>query len=114
MFFNYFFSTLYTVRGAQIPHITQTAGQEVSSGVVFNRYIIPKVPIAPSAERASKISLINDAEILVQCVSVESDPLRQGLNGFTWLCRFQHVVLDAHYCTYNNMSVIRLNSLHQQ
>ena len=41
----------FTVLGDQYPHITQIAAKELNSGKCFNRCVIPKMPIAASAER---------------------------------------------------------------
>jgi len=88
---------MFSVRGDQLPHITQIAGQAVEAGLQFNQYVVLEVPISPSAERITKICMRNQTEMLVNGQSVNSVGIRQALGDFIcWLKLFNNVVLVAH------------------
>lgn len=77
--------------------MTQIAGQEVESGLKFNRYVVPQVPISPSAERVTKISMRNGSDMIVNGFPVQSVGIKQALCEFLlWLKSFKNVVLVAH------------------
>ena len=77
--------------------MTQIAGQEVESGLKFNRYVVPKIPIAPSAERVTKITMRNNSDMIVNGVPVESVGIKQALSEFLeWMKSFQNIVIVAH------------------
>lgn len=71
---------LFSARGDQLPLITQIAAQHVESGSVCNQYVVPEVPISPSAERITKICMRNQTEMLVNGVPVHSVGIKQALN----------------------------------
>ena len=45
--------------------ITQLAAKEISTRTNFNRYIIPKIPISASAEKVTKISMVDETSMSV-------------------------------------------------
>ena len=100
MYLTYFyelFQFLFSVRGDQLPHLTQIAGQELQSRSTFNKYVIPDIPISPSAERVTKICMLNQSEMLVNGLPVECVGIKQALSEFIkWLESFPDVVLVAH------------------
>lgn len=85
---------LFSVRGDQYPHITQLAAKEISSGSSFNRYIIPKIPISPSAERVTKMTVADESSMMVNGISVEAVSIQSVVSDFT--TKFNNVVLVAH------------------
>ncbi|KAL4229626.1 hypothetical protein ACF0H5_010013 [Mactra antiquata] len=85
------------IRGDQVPHITQIAAQEVHSVAKFNRYVIPKLPITPAAERVTKICMKNKTEMIINGAGVESVDIHEALTSFLcWLSSYNNVVLVAH------------------
>lgn len=88
---------LFTVRCDQYPHITQLAAKEISTGATFNRYIIPRIPISASAERVTKITMVDDESMIVNGVPVQTVTLKTAVNEFSsWLSKFDNVFLVAH------------------
>lgn len=47
-----------SVRGRQMPHITQLAAVELETGSLYNTYIFPKVPISEEAMNTTGIVVI--------------------------------------------------------
>ncbi|XP_060592882.1 uncharacterized protein LOC132747499 [Ruditapes philippinarum] len=85
------------IRGDQIPHITQIAAVEMSTGSTFNKYVIPKIPITSAAENVTKIIMVNEKVMAVDGVTVEPVPLHVALKKFlSWLESFDNIYIIAH------------------
>lgn len=74
------------VQGNQIPHITQISAAKLDSSDKFNKYVIPKLPITTAAENVTKISMVNDTDMVVSGQSVEALPVKTALEEFlSWI-----------------------------
>ena len=79
------------------PHITQIAAKQVSTEKSFSCYVLPKLPMSASAEQVTKIIVTNSTNMSVNGVPVEAKSIVCALRElFSWLKRFQNVVLIAH------------------
>lgn len=58
---------------------------------------MPKIPISPSAERVTKITVADESSMMVNGISVEAVSIQSAIGDFTtWLRKFNNVVLVAH------------------
>ena len=62
---NDIYITYISVRGGQMPHITQLSAVEQASGKSFNRYIRPKIPISDNAQQVTGITMVRVNEMMV-------------------------------------------------
>jgi DNA polymerase III alpha subunit (gram-positive type) len=86
-----------SVRGDQIPHITQIAAVEMSNGSTFNKYVIQIIPITSAVENVTKIIMVNEKVMAVDGVTVKPVPLHVALNRFlSWLETFDNIYIIAH------------------
>lgn len=87
-----------TVTHDQFPHITQIAAVEVESGMTFDTYVIPKIPISPEAQQLTGISCDNQHTCMfVNNSQVASSNITNALKSFCkWLKKFQNVIIVAH------------------
>ncbi|XP_053393709.1 DNA polymerase III PolC-type-like [Mercenaria mercenaria] len=84
------------IRDGNFPHITQIAAMELETSQSFNRYVLPKQPIAVTAQQVTGISLSCN-EMTVNGHIVEPSSVTTALNDFcTWLEKFNNVILVAH------------------
>ena len=79
-----------------IPHITQIAAQDFSTGDSFNAYVNPKLPISDEAEKVTGI-VWDGTSLFVSGNKVVCLKIREALNQFLqWLKQFPNPVLIAH------------------
>ena len=79
-----------------MPHITQIAGVDSTSKTEFSTYVLPKIPIKPGAEKATKITF-DGTHLQVKGTQVTAIPVKEALSSFLeWLRPISNVVLVAH------------------
>lgn len=87
-----------SVRGRQMPHITQLAAVELDTGSLYNTYIFPKVPISEEAMNTTGIVVNSNLEkMTVNGKEGDAIYIISGLTKFVeWMKNFSKVILLAH------------------
>ena len=79
-----------------MPHITQIAAKVVGRKRTFSRYVKPKLPINPSAQQITGISMMND-RMFVYGAEVAAIDIHAAIGHFLkWLTKFDNIVIAAH------------------
>lgn len=92
-----FYNIIISVRGRNIPHITQIAAIELASGASFNSYVRPKLPITLAAQEITGIVVNQSGPMTVKGQPVEGKTIRCAISEFLqWLNKYSCVVLVAH------------------
>ncbi|WAR09109.1 hypothetical protein MAR_019067, partial [Mya arenaria] len=86
-----------SVRGGQMPHITQLDAVELSSGKTFNCYIRPEIPISDNAQQVTGITMVGDREMMVDGRLVTPSSWKSASIDFlNWLKKHENAFLVAH------------------
>ncbi|KAL4236484.1 hypothetical protein ACF0H5_004870 [Mactra antiquata] len=84
------------IRSGRMPHITQIAAREVSSGSEFSTYIFPKEPISQGAQQTTGMC-VSDGVMYVKGAVVETVSLQCAFDNFLkWLKRYNNIMIVAH------------------
>lgn len=112
MIYSEYFDSI-SVRGRQMPHITQLAAVEMETGSVYNNYILPKVPITEEALNTTGIVVNSDLQkMTVHGKEVDAVNITSGLTEFSnWLKNFPRAILVAHNGRKFDFPVL-MNTLH--
>ncbi|XP_033724552.1 uncharacterized protein LOC117314595 [Pecten maximus] len=85
------------IRGRRMPHITQIAAVELSSGNTFNSYVSPKSPQTNAAKEITRIIAHGDGSMSVDGKVVKPDSIHTAASRFLhWMGKFHDVFLIAH------------------
>ncbi|WAR24663.1 hypothetical protein MAR_038332, partial [Mya arenaria] len=89
--------TTELIRGGQMPHITQLAAVELSSGQTFNCYILPEISISDNSQQVTGISMVGDREMMVDGRPLTPSSWKSASIDFlNWLKKHENAFLVAH------------------
>lgn len=87
---------MFSVRSGRMPHITQIAAKEVTSGSEFSTYVLPKEPISDGAHQTTGIS-VSEGVMSMNGAVVQKASIQCAVdNLLKWLRKYEKVVIVAH------------------